>query len=147
MRSTIDSHIVQYRNKLITTLKDAQSLNQPELSQRLIAKHKWLQDDICFLIDCGMVYKTPVYIDQKVEKHKPDFVKKQFLNDLLYLYCVFTEAQRILLAFCTFSTLTGTMGYTTVQVPFKRADFPDPNSHWGKEFRKIRPRNGMVLQV
>ena len=34
-----------------------------------------------------------------------------------------------------------------MQVPFKRGDFLDVNSHWAKEFRKIRPRNGMVLQV
>ena len=108
MRCMIDSHIAEYRKKLITTLEDAQDLHKPELSQKLISKHKWLQQDICFLIDAGMVYKTPVFCDHKIEKHQPNYKKLQFADDLMRHYCEFTEAHRILLSFCTFSTLTGT---------------------------------------
>ena len=94
-----------------------------------------------------MVNKTPVFSDQRPEIHRPNSRQELFREQLLSHYCVFREAHRILLSFCTFSTLTGGTGYTTVQVPYKRGDVKDPMSHWAVEFRKIRPRNGMILQV
>ena len=44
--------------------------------------------------------------------------------------------------------LTGSVGRTTVQVPFYRLDFPDDNSYWAKTLEKRRrAKDGVILEV
>ena len=79
-----------------------------------------------------MAWKPTVASDEQADTNLQTVKAFKLRNELLEHYCMFPEAHRILLSFCTYSMLTGSIGRTTVQVPFYRIDFPDASSYWAK---------------
>ena len=95
-----------------------------------------------------MLFKGPIIVPNKAPCNLPTERQAALRDNLLTLYCEITEAKRILLAFCTYSMLTGKVGRTSVQVPFSRLDFPDNTNYWCKLFNnRHKRRHGVMLDV
>ena len=72
------------------------------------------REDVSFLMNCAMIYKMPVIMDDRPENNLPMSYNETERKVTLDLYFQFKEAARILLSFCTYTALSRNVGKTRV---------------------------------
>ena len=112
----------------------------------LLVRSGFQAEELTFIMNVAMAFKKPV-IEDDISVPSNLYLSRVHKEKILTHYFHFPEAERILLAFSTFSTLTGDVGKCRVQVPLLRSDFPTQGAYWHHMFKRKPKRGGVIVEI
>ena len=142
----IQAELAIYKERLTEAMVESIEFEQPNLARALLLRADFQEAQCSFIMNVAMTWRKPVVEDEN--PYTPNLGAKLIHKDkILSHYFSFPEASRILLAFSTFSTLTGDVGKCRVQVPLLRTEFPIQGTHWFHRFKQKPKRGGVVVEI
>ena len=100
--------------RLANLMQESLEMEDYLFPSELFKKLNFNKFDISFLMNCAMIYKMPLIMDNRPENNLPISHNEIERRVTLDMYFQFKEAQRILLAFCTYTALSTNTGRTRI---------------------------------